>query len=79
MMDWMEEECAMRAQYPAAPRDDTPDAMQGELIQPWRAGVLFRWGSVWIGAHYASKHKRLCVNLIPFVTIWVVAPGGDTP
>jgi hypothetical protein len=45
----------------------------------WRAGVLFRWGSFWIGGHYAAHHKRLCVNLVPFVTIWVTAPGGDVP
>lgn len=44
-----------------------------------KAGVLFRLGSFWIGAHWAPHHKRLCINLIPCVTIWIVAPGGVTP
>jgi hypothetical protein len=45
----------------------------------WRAGVLFRLGSVWIGAHWSRANRRLCINLIPFVTIWVTAPGGVMP
>lgn len=47
--------------------------------QKWRAGVLLRWGSVWIGAHWSPTNKRLCVNLIPFITVWVCPPGGITP
>jgi hypothetical protein len=42
-------------------------------------GILFRWGSCWVGAHYSTKQKRLCVNLIPFVTIWVAFKGGFRP
>jgi hypothetical protein len=45
----------------------------------WRVGVLFRFGSVWIGAHWSRVNRRLCINLIPFVTIWVTAPGGVMP
>jgi hypothetical protein len=45
----------------------------------WRVGVLFRWGSIWVGAHWSGPHKRLCVNFVPFVTVWVTAPGGDVP
>ena len=45
----------------------------------WRWGVLFRWGSVWIGAHWSRRNRRICINLIPFVTIWVTAPGGVAP
>lgn len=44
-----------------------------------KAGLLFRLGSFWIGAHWSSQHRRLCINLIPCVTIWIVARGGDTP
>lgn len=44
-----------------------------------RAGILFRWGSLWIGAHWSSANRRLCINLIPCVTIWIVAPGGVSP
>ena len=48
-------------------------------IDTWRVGILLRWGSVWIGFHYAPFTKRLCINIVPFVTVWVVAPGGYTP
>jgi hypothetical protein len=44
-----------------------------------KAGILFRWGSCWIGLHWSPANRRLCVNLIPFVTIWIIAPGGVTP
>ena len=44
-----------------------------------RVGLLFRWGSFWIGAHYAANHNRLCVNLVPCITIWFVGKGGDLP
>lgn len=47
--------------------------------ETYRAGVLFRLGSFWIGAHYSKNNKRLCVNVIPFITIWFVKPGGYTP
>lgn len=42
-------------------------------------GILFRPGSLWIGAHWGGHHKRLCVNLLPCVTIWFTLAGGDTP
>lgn len=42
-------------------------------------GILFRWQSFWIGAHWSPYNKRLCVNLIPMVTIWIAAPGGAEP
>lgn len=42
-------------------------------------GVLVRGGSLWIGAHWSAANKRLCVNLIPCVTIWFVMPGGYEP
>lgn len=44
-----------------------------------RAGVLFRWGSVWVGAHWSRYNRRWCINPLPFVTIWVALPGGRAP
>lgn len=44
-----------------------------------KAGILFRWGSAWIGVHWSPHNKRACINLIPFVTIWVIGKGGTAP
>ena len=44
-----------------------------------KAGLIFRWGSCWIGAHWSPYNKRLCINLLPCVTIWVTTPGGVEP
>lgn len=48
-------------------------------VSTYRCGLLFRWGSAWIGAHWSAHNKRLCLNVIPFVTFWITAPGGYTP
>lgn len=42
-------------------------------------GILFRAGSLWVGAHWGAHHRRLCVNLLPCVTFWFTLPGGDAP
>lgn len=42
-------------------------------------GILCRWHSFWIGAHWSPYNKRLCLNLIPFVTLWITARGGEVP
>jgi hypothetical protein len=42
-------------------------------------GWLFRWGSVWVGAHFSSRHRRVCINLLPCVTFFIVLKGGDVP
>lgn len=44
-----------------------------------KVGMLTRAGSFWIGAHWSTYNKRLCINLIPCVTIWVTFKGGITP
>ena len=44
-----------------------------------KAGILFRWGSCWIGAHWSPANRRLCINLVPCVTIWIVGAGGVVP
>ncbi len=46
---------------------------------PVKAGVLLRWGSLWVGAHWAPYNKRLCVNIIPCLTFWFVWEGGRCP
>lgn len=42
-------------------------------------GVLCRWQSCWVGAHYSPYNRRWCINLVPFVTVWVCAKGGVVP
>lgn len=42
-------------------------------------GLLFNPGAWWIGAHYSPHNKRLCVNLLPCLTIWYVSEGGNCP
>ena len=44
-----------------------------------KAGMLFRWASLWVGVHYSSYNRRFCINPIPCVTVWVVLKGGVTP
>lgn len=63
-------ECGLVAALPhlLPPRTATP-----------KAGILFRWTSCWIGVHWSRHNRRLCINLVPCVTIWIVATGGVTP
>lgn len=42
-------------------------------------GLSFRLGSLWIGAHWSPFNKRLCVNFVPCVTLWITFAGGNTP
>lgn len=44
-----------------------------------RCGILFRWGSLWVGAHWSAANRRWCINPLPCVTVWVALPGGRTP
>ncbi|MFZ2452593.1 MAG: hypothetical protein WAW36_18960 [Methylovulum miyakonense] len=44
-----------------------------------KIGILFRLSSFWVGAHWSPYNQRLCVNLIPCVTIWITAKHGKTP
>lgn len=43
------------------------------------AGLLFRWGSLWIGLHWSPANRRICINLVPCVTVWIVLKGGIRP
>lgn len=49
------------------------------LSRRWRFGVLVRKESAWIGVHYSPYNKRWCINLVPFVTVWITKPGGNAP
>lgn len=42
-------------------------------------GILFNSGAWWIGAHYSQYNKRLCINLLPCLTIWTCAADGKEP
>lgn len=44
-----------------------------------KAGIVFRLYSAWVGVHYSPYHKRFCINLVPFVTVWVTLKGGHPP
>lgn len=44
-----------------------------------KAGILLRAGSAWVGVHYSPHNRRFCINLIPFVTIWITREGGTPP
>jgi hypothetical protein len=57
----------------------TAEAYRHYIPPRWRCGWLLRWGSLWVGAHWSKRNKRLCLNLLPCVTLWVTAPGGKTP
>lgn len=44
-----------------------------------KIGILIRLASFWIGIHYSIKCKRLCINLLPCITIWITFKGGYKP
>ena len=44
-----------------------------------KTGMVFKAGSLWLGAHWSAYNKRLCINILPCITIWVVMPGGTVP
>lgn len=44
-----------------------------------KIGILFRLSACWVGVHYSKHHRRFCINLLPFITVWVTKPGGVVP
>ena len=64
---------------PDQDRDRTYECVNGVWVKKARCGILFRWGSAWVGVHYSAVHKRTCINVIPFVTFWITQRGGDVP
>jgi len=47
--------------------------------QLYKIGLLFRLGSFWVGVHYSPQRKRVCINVLPCITVWIVMKGGDLP
>jgi len=41
--------------------------------------LLVQGGAFWIGAHYSTDTKRLCIQLVPFLTLCIVFEGGQVP
>ena len=42
-------------------------------------GIIFRFWSFWIGIHISKFQKRICINLLPCITIWITWKGGTKP
>lgn len=49
------------------------------LLRGCAAGLLWNWKACWIGWHYSAYNRRLCVNLVPFFTLWFALEGGKLP
>lgn len=47
-----------------------------DLIKPRVKQITSRWGisfcftSAWIGSHYSTMNRRLCLQIIPFIAIY---------
>ena len=44
-----------------------------------RVWLVVRPGSLWVGAHWSGNTGRLCINVLPCITVAVVYPGGADP
>ncbi len=44
-----------------------------------KIGLIFRLASFWIGIHYSKGNKRICINPIFCITIWITLKGGVVP
>ena len=42
-------------------------------------GLLMNKHSAWVGLHYSSWNRRACLNVLPFVTLWLALEGGTEP
>lgn len=49
------------------------------MIGGVRTGLTIRLGSCWLGAHWSDFNRRLCINPLPCVTVWIVLAGGHVP
>jgi hypothetical protein len=59
--------------------DNALDVHVCKIVNKVTIGVLFRLTSAWIGVHYSKTNRRACINLVPFVTIWIARKGGRRP
>ena len=53
--------------------------MAAHLLSLKRCGLLFNPGALWIGMHFSAHNGRLCVNLLPMLTVWFIKVGGIRP
>ena len=44
-----------------------------------KVGILFNIRAFWIGFYYSKYNRRLCINFIPFITLFFVLDGGKFP
>lgn len=44
-----------------------------------KIGYFVNFNAWWIGVHYSPFNKRFCINVLPFVTFWIVLPNGNIP
>jgi hypothetical protein len=51
----------------------------GAPVAQTRLGILINRRALWVGCHYSTYNRRLCINFIPCVTLWVVFAGGQLP
>lgn len=51
----------------------------GPRKRSWSMGLLFNPHAWWLGLHYSPANKRLCINLVPCLTVWVRLTGGNEP
>ena len=40
-------------------------------------GYLINPKALWIGIHYSSYDRRICINLIPCIIVFIVLNGGN--
>ncbi len=55
------------------------DAANAPKVQGFKYGVLFNGGAFWLGWNWSPFNRRLCVNLVPCITVWVKLAGGKPP
>lgn len=55
------------------------EAVAGRKTVAHSVGLLVNWRAFWVGAHYSKTDKRLCLNLLPCVTLWWTKPDGRLP
>lgn len=42
-------------------------------------GLLLNRRAFWVGWHYSEHNRRLCINVLPCITIYYVRPEGFIP
>ena len=51
----------------------------GNIAQRNTFGWKISSHALWVGLHYSEHNRRLCVNILPGVTLWYVKRGGRLP